>query len=169
MEATLSFRTLTFGIKKTYLFATLFVLGNIILPQICHTLPYGGPMWLPIYFFTLIGAYKYGWKVGLLTAVLSPVINSLLFGMPALAALPVIVIKSILLATIAGAVSSHWQKATIGLLALTVLGYQITGSLAEWIITGSFVAATSDFTLGLPGMLIQIFGGWLVIDKFIRK
>ena len=67
---------------KTYLAAALFVAGNIVLPQICHLVPQGGLRWLPIYFFTLVGAYKYGWRVGLLTAVLSPAVNSALFGMP---------------------------------------------------------------------------------------
>ena len=54
---------------KTYLAAALFVAGNIVLPQICHLVPQGGLRWLPIYFFTLVGAYKYGWRVGLLTGV----------------------------------------------------------------------------------------------------
>ena len=76
-----------FAQKKTYLFAALFILGNIVVPQLCHLIPGGGLMFLPIYFFTLIGAYKYGWKVGLLTAVLSPLVNSALFGMPAAPAL----------------------------------------------------------------------------------
>ena len=83
---------------KTYLAAALFVAGNIVLPQICHLVPQGGLRWLPIYFFTLVGAYKYGWRVGLLTAVLSPAVNSALFGMPAAAMLPVILLKSVLLA-----------------------------------------------------------------------
>ena len=82
---------------KTYLAAALFVAGNIVLPQICHLVPQGGLRWLPIYFFTLVGAYKYGWRVGLLTALLSPVVNSALFGMPAAAMLPVILLKSVLL------------------------------------------------------------------------
>ena len=80
---------------KTYLAAALFVAGNIVLPQICHLVPQGGLRWLPIYFFTLVGAYKYGWRVGLLTAVLSPAVNSALFGMPAAAMLPVILLKSV--------------------------------------------------------------------------
>ena len=86
---------------KTYLAAALFVAGNIVLPQICHLVPQGGLRWLPIYFFTLVGAYKYGWRVGLLTALLSPVVNSALFGMPAAAMLPVILLKSVLLAVAA--------------------------------------------------------------------
>ena len=79
---TVKLYNLDFDQVKTYLFATLFVAGNIILPQLCHLIPNGGHIFLPIYFFTLIASYKYGMKVGLMTAVLSPIVNSLLFGMP---------------------------------------------------------------------------------------
>lgn len=82
METSAKLYSLPFGNVKTYLFALLFVAGNIALPQLCHLVPAGGPTLLPIYFFTLIAAYKYGFKVGLLTAILSPVINHLLFAMP---------------------------------------------------------------------------------------
>lgn len=41
---------------KAYLAAALFVAGNIVVPQLCHLVPGGGPTWLPIYFFTLVGA-----------------------------------------------------------------------------------------------------------------
>ncbi|MGM9862027.1 MAG: ECF transporter S component, partial [Muribaculaceae bacterium] len=67
---------------QTYVAAGLFVIGNILLPQLFHLMPDGGKIWLPIYFFTLVGAYKYGWRVGPLTALLSPLVNSWLFGMP---------------------------------------------------------------------------------------
>ena len=82
--------SLNYSNVKTYLFTLLFVAGNIALPQLCHLVPYGGPTLLPIYFFTLIAAYKYGFRVGLLTAILSPVINHLLFDMPSEAVLPII-------------------------------------------------------------------------------
>lgn len=97
METSAKLYSLPFGNVKTYLFVLLFVAGNIALPQLCHLVPAGGPTLLPIYFFTLIAAYKYGFKVGLLTALLSPVINHLLFAMPAAAVLPAILIKSGLL------------------------------------------------------------------------
>lgn len=98
MKTTATYHNLSFTEAKTYLFATLFIAGNIILPQLAHFVPNGGPMLLPIYFFTLIAAYRFGIQTGMLTAILSPVINSLLFGMPMLAMLPIILIKSSLLA-----------------------------------------------------------------------
>lgn len=69
MQSTSTIRlySLDYSSSKTYLMALLFVIGNITLPQLVHLLPQGGLVWLPIYMFTLIGAYKYGWKVGLLT------------------------------------------------------------------------------------------------------
>lgn len=169
METTVKLYSLKYNELKTYLFATLFVVGNILLPQLCHTVNMGGKVWLPIYFFTLVGAYKYGWRVGLLTAAASPVINSLLFGMPAVAALPAILIKSGLLAVAAGYAASHYRKVSILLLVAVVLFYQTAGSLGEWAIVGNFTAAVQDFRLGLPGMALQILGGYAFIKYILRK
>ena len=148
---------------KTYLFVFLFVAGNIILPQLCHLIPDGGKMFLPIYFFTLMASYKYGVKVGLMTAVLSPVINSLFFGMPALAILPAILTKSVVLALAASFVANKTQKVSIVNLLIVVLAYQCVGTLAEWAMTSSFYVAIQDFRLGIPGMLLQLFGTYFLL------
>ena len=88
MQSTVKLYSLNYSETRTYLTALIFVAGNVVLPQLFHLFPSGGTTWLPIYFFTLIGAYKYGWKAGLLTAIASPLVNSWLFGMPAPAVLP---------------------------------------------------------------------------------
>ena len=164
MKTSAKLYSLSFGNVKTYLFALLFVVGNIALPQLCHLVPAGGPTLLPIYFFTLIAAYKFGFRVGLLTAVLSPVINSL----PAAAALPIILIKSGLLAG-AAALAARYAK-NVSLLALlgVVLSYQIIGTAFDWALNGSFYLAVQDFRMGIPGMLVQWFGGYALL-KAIAK
>jgi hypothetical protein len=154
--------------RRTYLFAFLFIAGNLLTPQLVHLVPKGGLIFLPIYFFTLIGAYKFGWKVGLLTAVFSPLLNHYLFGMPPAFVLPAILVKSCLLAFIASEVAFRSKKVSIFLLLIVVLAYQIIGSLAEWAITQSFSSALQDFRMGIPGMLLQIFGGWVVL-KILAK
>lgn len=126
-------------------------------------------MLLPIYFFTLIGAYKYGWKVGLLTALLSPVLNSLLFGMPAVSALPAITIKSAILAAAAGYAAYRFGRVTLPILAGVVLSSQVVGCLIESAMHGSFYAGMQDFRIGIPGMLLQIVGGYLVIRYLLKK
>ena len=65
MESTVKLYSLNYSETRTYLTALIFVAGNVVLPQLFHLFPSGGTTWLPIYFFTLIGAYKYGWKAGL--------------------------------------------------------------------------------------------------------
>jgi len=155
----------SFASYRTYVFAAAFIVGNLLLPQVTHLVPKGGLIFLPIYFFTLIGAYKFGLPVGLLTALLSPVVNNLLFGMPPAFVLPAILIKSCLLAIIAAMVAGRFKKLSLLHLVVVVLAYQIIGSMAEWLITGSSDAAVQDFTTGIPGMLIQIFGGYLLLVK----
>lgn len=155
--------------SKSFLVALAFVVGNIALPQLCHLIPQGGYIFLPIYFFTLVGAYKYGWQVGLLTAVASPIVNSLLFGMPAHAMVPIILIKSILLALSAGLMAKYAQKVSILSLLGVVLAYQLLGGMAEWAITGTIAAPLQDFQLGLPGLVFQVIGGYLVIRYLLRR
>lgn len=150
---------------RTYFFVVLFATGNLILPQLIHMIPSGGRMFLPIYFFTLIASYKFGWKVGLTTAILSPVLNSVLFGMPPAAILPAILIKSTLLSLIATFIALTFKKISLLHLLFVVLSYQIYGSVIELVITQNFQMAFSDFTIGIPGMIIQVFGGWWILKK----
>lgn len=163
MEKTINLYTLSYREVKTYWMALIFVTGNILLPQLCHLVAQGGPTWLPIYFFTLVGAYKYGWKMGLLTALASPVINHMLFGMPAQAMLPIILIKSTLLALAAGWMAQRSLKVTLPSLLAVILAYQLIGTLGEWAITGNLYIALQDFRMGFPGMALQWIGGYLLL------
>lgn len=165
---TVKLYSLEYNRVRTYWVAALFVIGNILLPQLCHLLPEGGLRWLPIYFFTLIGAYKYGWRVGLLTAIASPLVNSALFGMPAVALLPAILLKSVLLAGAAGYIAARFRQVSLVLFMIAVLFYQVAGTLVEWVMIGDFYSAVQDFRIGIPGMLVQILGGYLVVKHLIK-
>jgi len=168
METTVKLYSLSYKEVKTYLFAALFIAGNIALPQLCHLVPGGGLTWLPIYFFTLIAAYKYGFRVGLLTAILSPLVNYLLFSMPALDVLPHILFKSSILAGAAAYMAHRFGKVSILAIIGAVLAYQVAGIFFEFAIEKDFFIAIQDFRLGIPGMLLQIFGGYAVL-KAIAK
>ena len=151
METTVRLYAPDYTEKRTYWLAVLFAVGNIVLPQLFHLVPQGGVTWLPIYFFTLVGAYKYGWRVGLLTAVLSPCVNSWWFGMPA------------------GYAASRFRRVSVLLLSSVVLFYQVLGTLGEWAMTGDFGLAVQDFRIGLPGMALQIAGGYWMVKYVIYK
>ena len=146
-STTVKLYSLNYGNVRTYLAASLFIVGNILFPQFFHLIPQGGITWLPIYFFTLIGAYKYGWKV----------------------VLPAILLKSVLLAIAAGWAAQRFGRISIPVLVGVVLTYQVVGTLGEWMYIGNFYNAIQDFRIGIPGMCLQVFGGYLFIRYLIRK
>ena len=153
---------------RTYLFAVLFVGGNMLLPQLCHLMPDGGKIFLPIYFFTLIASYKFGLKVGILTAVLSPLSNHLLFGMPPAGMLPVLLVKSTLLALVGAIVADRSQRVSLLHVAAVVVAYQVLGGIAEWLIASDLSAALQDFKIGFPGMLLQVVLGWVILKGLAK-
>ncbi|OIP82268.1 MAG: ECF transporter S component [Porphyromonadaceae bacterium CG2_30_38_12] len=163
MNASIKLYNYNFTTFKTYYFALLFVIGNMALPQLAHLIPNGGFMLLPIYFFTLVGAYKYGFWVGLLTALLSPILNHLLFAMPPLTVLPALLTKSVVLAAAASYIAHKNKTVTILNLLLAVAVYQLVGSAIEWLLVGNFFVATQDLRIGIPGMLLQVFGGYALL------
>ncbi|MCQ2266112.1 MAG: ECF transporter S component [Bacteroidaceae bacterium] len=157
--------TLSLTERRFYAFTPLFIAGNVVLPQLCHLIPQGGLILLPIYFFTLVAGYRFGMAAGLATAICSPLVNHLLFGMPSAAVLPILLFKSVALALAAALVARRLGRATLGGIALTVVAYQLVGILFEWPMTGSLQAAVQDVVLGYPGLLIQVFVGYWTISR----
>ena len=168
MSATIKLHSLPLSNAKTYLFAAIFVVGNLLLPQLAHLIPQGGFIFLPIYFFTLIAAYKFGIHVGLLTAIFSPLANHLLFGMPPAAVLPAIIIKSVILAIATAWLAHRYKKVSLLAILLAILAYQVIGTGIEWAMTQNLVVALQDFRLGAPGMLIQLVGGYFLLKALAK-
>ena len=165
--ASVALQKYSFTSWRTYVAAAIFIVGNILVPQLCHLIPNGGLIFLPIYFFTLVGAFKCGWKVGILTAVLSPLVNCVLFGMPPVASLPAILIKSM---TLVAAIAFVSKKMSFSILsvALAVLSYQLVGMTIEFFMDFNLLHALQDVRIGWPGILIQIVGGYFVV-KALEK
>lgn len=163
MDTAIRLYTLHYTERKTYLWATLFVLCNIVLPQLFHLIPQGGIIFAPLSLVILAGAYKFGWRAALLAAVASPLVNHLLFGMPAWDVLQVMVVKLVLIALVAGLAAQHFRKATLPLLLGVVLVSTLLGGLGELLLTGGIAATLADFTLGWPGLLLQVFGTYALL------
>lgn len=165
-----AFEIKTYGYRdlKTYVYATIFAIANVAAPQIAHLIPDGGHIWLPIYFFTLVSAYRLGWKAGVLTALLSPVANCLMFSMPAIGALPLIMAKSAVLALMAGSIARLSGRLSLVLVAMAVISGHAFGMAIELIMTGSPADTILHLQTGLPGILLEIFGGYVVIKWLFR-
>jgi len=165
MEANVRLYAFNYDEAKTYLWALVFVACNLVLPQVFHLIPQGGIIFSPLSLVILAGAYKFGWKTGLLAALLSPLVNHLLTGMPAMAVLPVMTLKLAVLALVAGFTAQHFKTVSLPLIIGVVLVSIVIGCLGELLLTGGIDATIADFTIGWPGLLLQVIGAWLILTK----
>jgi thiamine transporter ThiT len=161
--------TVTPAQVKFYLWVALFTAGNLVFPALVHSVPQGGLMFLPIYFFTLIAGYRWGLWAGLATALLSPLANTLLTRMPPVAMIDIILVKSVLLAVAASLLAKHTKQISLGGLVVVIVAYQLLGGVYEMIKAGSLSAALGDWQLGWPGLLIQFIVGGLVLGLWRGK
>lgn len=151
-------RSLTFVDTKLYLASAMLIVGNIILPLAVHQI---GGMWagqalLPIYFFSLLGGLMYGWQLGLTVGVLSPLISFGLSGMPPAIILSFVVLKSLILGVVSGALSKRIRNLTMVAL-LSIVIAQFVGVFFVWLKTRQSSMAFSDIRFGYLGLLLQSF------------
>jgi hypothetical protein len=152
---------LSLGDLRLYLATVAMVVGNVALPALVHGIPNGGRIFLPIFFFTLIAGWRFGIYAALFTAVLSPLANHVLTGMPAAPALSAIILQSALLGALAAG-AARTRKATLAMLALVVLLHQVLIASPR-LLDGGLQAALGAFRMRLPGMVFQILGGFLAL------
>ena len=167
MEANVRLYSLDYDEAKTYLWATVFVACNLILPQLFHLIPQGGVIFAPLSLVILAGSYKFGWKTGLLAALASPLVNHAVTGLPAWEVLPVMTLKLAVLALVAGLAAQRFKTVSLPLLIGVILVSKAIGCLGEFILTGGIAATIADFTIGWPGLLLQVFGAWLIL-KYVK-
>ena len=163
MEANVRLYALNYDEAKTYLWAAVFVACNLVLPQVFHLIPQGGFIFAPLSFVFLAGAYKFGWKVGLLAALASPLVNHAITGMPAWDVMPVMTLKLAVIALVAGFAAQRFRTVSLPILVGVVLVSLVLGGLGELILTGGIAATIADVTIGWPGLLLQVFGTWLIL------
>ena len=167
MEANVILYALNYDEAKTYLWATVFVACNLVLPQVFHLIPQGGVIFSPLSLVILAGAYKFGWKTGLLAALASPLVNHAITGLPAWEVMPVMTWKLAVLALVAGFAAQRFKTVSLPLLIGVVFVSKAIGALGELAMTGGIAATIADFTIGWPGLLLQIFGAWLIL-KYVK-
>lgn len=163
MEANVKLYALNYDEVKTYLWAAVFVACNLVLPQVCHLIPQGGVIFAPLSFVILAGAYKFGWKTGLLAALASPVVNHAITGMPAWDVMSVMTFKLVVIALVAGFAAQRFRTVSLPILIAVVLVSLVLGGLGELVMTGGIAATIADITIGWPGLLLQVFGSWLIL------
>jgi LytS/YehU family sensor histidine kinase len=102
-----------------------------------------------------------------LTAILSPLANHLLTGMPATPMLTSIILQSALLGLLAAVAAARGRRTTLALLALVVVIHQALILFPVLVASGPQACMTS-LRLRVPGILLQIVGGYLLLRLMAR-
>lgn len=151
---------------KKMIWAAFFIALGVILPFLTGQLPTIGNALLPMHFPILICGFICGWKYGLLTGMITPLLRFLLFSMPTL---PIAVCMSFELATYGAIVGFLYQKLKhqkhkiyICLFSAMLIGRLVWG-LSSIVVYGIRnqcftwqIFLTSAFLSAIPGILLQI-------------
>lgn len=149
--------------KQTILAGALIAIG-LVLPMAFHAIG-GGAVFLPMHIPVLMGGFCLSAPFAVAVGVLTPLISSVLTGMPPV--FPVLPFMIIELATYGLMVSLLYRKMkrhVVPTLMISMMIGRIMAGLAVWILATFFMAklpgplvfVTGAVIKGLPGIVIQL-------------
>jgi thiamine transporter ThiT len=160
-------RELTGSATRKLVLAALFLALGLLMPFLTGQIPGVGSKLLPMHLPVLICGFVCGWPTGLVVGLITPVLRSLIFGMPPL--FPTAVVMSFELA--AYGFATGWLRRVLpktnaavyptlilsmllgrvvwGAASLLVLGFAGRGFTWKAFMAGAFVNA-------LPGIILQL-------------
>lgn len=154
----------------------LFIAFGVILPMIFHQFNMGGPAFLPMHIPVLIAGLFLGGTEGLMVGFITPIISSVLTGMPpAFPMLPIMMFELATYGFLAGTFA-HKMKLNIYIsLILSMIGGRIAAGIVVLVLAQffGFQGAPIPFVqaaviTGLPGILIQLVFVPIVV-KLLNK
>lgn len=150
---------------KKLVYSAVFVAIGILFPMIFHTLNLSGQVFLPMHVPIFLGALTLGPISGLLIGIATPILSSLLTGMPPMVPMvPIMVFELAAYGYFAGLIYEKYQKNIfIPLIAAIIIG-RIVAALAAFVTFNIFnmesiniiTFITSAFIQGLPGIIMTL-------------
>ena len=138
----------------------------VVLPQMFHTIPNAGSIWLPMHIPVLLCGLICGPMYGLLCGFFGPILSSVITGMPVIAYLPQMVIECALYGLVSGFMmrviktKSLYLDLYISLTLAMLIGRIVAGILKALIFMAGKYSLTiwisSYFVTALPGIIVQI-------------
>lgn len=151
---------------KQLIYAALCVAIGVVLPQALHAVPNAGSIFLPMHIPVLICGLICGWPLGLACGVLTPLVSSLLTGMPPMAYLPAMLFELAVYGLVSGLVLKYVRTGKtiadvyIALVCAMLAGRLVYGALNALIFTAGNYSfklwVTASFVTALPGIIIQL-------------
>ena len=163
-------QTLKLSKTKEIIFTTAFVGLAVYVPYLIHY--FGGinigRTFLPMYFFVLVAGLLLGWRAGLVTGILTPLISYLITGMPMANMLPFIVVELSAYGFLAGLLKER-LNIWISLILAIIIGRLLAG-LAVFFFSDNnalnfMLSAVKD---GWRGIILQIVFIPIIVKKLYQ-
>jgi len=151
---------------KKLAITAMFVAIGIVLPLAFHTIPNAGRIFLPMHIPILLCGLVIGFPYGLACGIITPLLSSLITGMPPAAMLPAMVCELAAYGTVSSLlmryvpIKNMFTRTYISLIGAMLVGRMLFGILNSVIfMAGSYsmqMWVTAAFITALPGVAIQI-------------
>lgn len=151
--------------KNLIITAACIAIG-IVLPQVFHAVPNAGSVLLPMHIPVLLCGLTCTWPYGLACGILTPVLSSVITGMPPAAYLPAMVVELAIYGLLSAVFMFLLKKQTFTLRVYTALVLSmVCGRIAYGIVNALIFRAgsysmqlwlTASFVTALPGIIIQL-------------
>lgn len=155
---------------RSYTFTVTFIALAVATPWIFHQFHLAGPTFLPMHIFVLVAGLLFGWRMGLMVGLFTPLASYAISGMPIIKILPQIVVEISVYGLAAGILREKFSLRVIW----SLIGAMIAGRLAllSTVVIIQFVSGGiysplgleanplavlwSAIALGCPGIVIQL-------------
>jgi hypothetical protein len=146
---------------RSYVFTIGFVALGVIVPWACHQFHLAGPTFLPMQYFVLLAGLLFGWRVGLVVGLLTPLTSYAISGMPVVRVLPQVAVELSAYGLMAGLLREKLNLRAVWLL----LGAMIGGRLALLVAIGvsALVSGESYSALGVASN--PLLAVWAVVRQ----
>lgn len=151
--------------KRTVYAAMCLALG-VVLPLAFHSIPNAGSIFLPMHLPVLLCGFICGWPFGLACGVLTPVLSSLITGMPPMAYVPAMICELAVYGLASGLLMRYVRTGKIfadlyiSLVAAMLAGRIVGGVLSALIFSAGKYSMdlwiTGYFVTALPGIIILL-------------
>lgn len=158
-------------IRHLIISGVLIALG-VVLPIAFHSIPNAGSIFLPMHIPVLIGAFFLPWTWAGAVGLLTPILSTLLTGMPPISPMPVAIMMPFELATYGIVIAllrkiavkkDKWYSPLFALIPAMLLGRVVNG-LVFFVLTKVYLTVKitpwayviAAVTTGIPGIIIQV-------------
>ncbi|NMA85532.1 MAG: ECF transporter S component [Epulopiscium sp.] len=152
-------------IQKELVLSGVFIAMGLVFPIAFHAIGGGGPVFLPMHIPVLIAGFFLSWPFTLAVGVLTPILSSLLTGMPLFfPVLPYMVLELATYGTIVSFLYRDLKRNVYMALIISMVCGRVMAGAAVWVLATFFMAKLPSPILfiqaailkGIPGILIQL-------------